>query len=84
MPTQTVNELREFLQFLSEKVARDESTLSPEAALDEWRTLQPSAGTLEEDVAAIQESLADMEKGDRGVPFSQFDRNFCKRHNILA
>jgi len=36
------------------------------------------------DLAAIREALDDMAKGERGIPFEEFDREFRKRHNLPA
>ena len=38
----------------------------------------------DEDVAAVREALDDIAKGDRGIPFDEFDRDFRKRHNLPA
>jgi hypothetical protein len=84
MSAVAVNELREFHRFLSEKVTAAATTLSPEEALDEWRRLHPSTEAIEEDAAAIQEALNDMNKGDKGIPFDDFDREFRARRNIPA
>jgi hypothetical protein len=77
-------ELREFHRFLTGKLSADGTDLSPEEALDEWRRLHPQSRTSDEDVAAIQEALDDMAKGDCGIPFDQFDRDFRNRHNLPA
>jgi hypothetical protein len=82
MPAETLEELRDFHRFLTDKLRTDGIELSPEEAVDEWRRLHPSAHALNEDVAAIHEALDDMAKGDSGVPFDQFDREFRKRHNL--
>ena len=82
MAVQTVQDLREFHRFLSDKVSSDEIDLSPEEAVDEWRRLHPSQVAFDEDVAAIREALDDKAKGDRGIPFDQFDLDFRQRHNI--
>jgi hypothetical protein len=82
MPAATIEELRAFHRFLTEKLGADGIDLSPEEALDEWRRLHPQAEAFDEDVAAIQEALDDMAKGDRGIPFDEFDRDFRKRHNL--
>jgi hypothetical protein len=84
MPSQTIHELREFHHFLTEKVGSNEIDLSPEEALDEWRRLHPPTQGLDDDVAAIQEALDDVAKGDAGMQFDQFDREFRKRHNLPA
>ncbi len=84
MPGDTTQELREFHRFLSDKLNADRIDLSPEEALDEFRSLYPEQPAPNEDVAAIQEALKDMAMGDRGVPFEEFDRDFRKRHNFPA
>ena len=82
MPSKTAEELRDFHRFLGDKLGSDGIELSPEEVLDEWRRLHPRTQTFEEDVAAIQEALDDMAKGDRGIPFDQFDCDFRNRHNL--
>ncbi len=84
MPTEMIEELREFHRFLSDKLSADEINLSPEEALDEWRRLHPQTQAFDEEVAAIREALDDMVNGDHGIPFDQFDRDFRKRHNLPA
>ena len=84
MSTDTVEELREFHRFLTNKLSADGIDLSPEEALDEWRRLHPQTQASDEDVAALREALDDMAGGDRGIPFDEFDRDFRKRHNFLA
>ena len=82
MPTEMIEELREFHRFLAAKLTADGIDLSPEEALDEWRRLHPQTQAFDEEVAAIREALDDMAKGDRGIPFDEFDRDFRKRHNL--
>jgi hypothetical protein len=82
MPAHLTEELRDFHRFLSEKLSEARIDWSPEEALDEWRLLHPDAQAPDEEVAAIQEALADMSHGDRGMPFEEFDRAFRKKHNL--
>ena len=82
--SELIQELREFHRFLTDKLSADGIDLSPEEALDEWRRLHPQSQAFDEDVAAIQEALADMAKGDCGIPFDQFDCDFRERHNSPA
>lgn len=82
MPAEVTEELLEFHRFLTDKLRADQIDLSPEEALDEWRRLHPQSQGGIEEVTAIQEALDDMAKGDRGIPFDQFDRDFRKRHNL--
>ncbi|HMC89616.1 MAG TPA: hypothetical protein VKI17_08705 [Gemmataceae bacterium] len=80
--SELIQELREFHRFLTGKLGAEEIDLSPEEALDEWRRLHPQMQAFDEDVAAVREALDDIAKGDRGIPFDQFDRDFRKRHNL--
>jgi len=84
MPSPMLEELREFHRFLSEKVGANAADLSPEEALDEWRRQNPPTDALDEDTAAVREALDDLAKGDRGMPFDEFDRDCCQRHNLPA
>jgi hypothetical protein len=72
-------ELASFLRFLGEKLAQ-KVDMSPEEALDIWRTNHPLAE--DDDVAAVNEALAEMEAGDTGVPFAEFDRQSRARHQL--
>jgi hypothetical protein len=82
MSARTVDELRDFHRFLSDKLSERQVDWSPEEALDEWRRLHPEAQELADEVAAIQEALSDMANGDQGMPFKEFDSDFRKRHNL--
>jgi hypothetical protein len=82
MPAETTNELRDFNRFLSDKLDSGGVDWSPEEALDHWRQQHPDHQASEDDMAAIQEALADLAAGDRGIPFEDFERDFCKRHNL--
>jgi hypothetical protein len=82
MSTPSENDLRDFHHFVGEKVNNGGASLSPEEVLDEWRTLHPDPNSIAEDVAAIQEAVDDMENGETGIPFEEFDRAFRARHNL--
>jgi hypothetical protein len=84
MSTRSLNELGEFHRFVGEKVNNGGPSMSPEDVLDEWRDLHPSAEVADSDAAAIQEAIDDMENGDTGIPFEEFDRDFRARHNLQA
>ena len=84
MPTEMIEELREFHRFLAAKLTADGIDLSPEEALDEWRRQHPQAQASDEEVAAIREALDDRANGDPGVAFDEFDRDFRNRHNLPA
>lgn len=84
MPAETTEELRQFHSFLTDKLRENDIVMSPEEALEEWRRIHPQSLAFEEDVAAIQEALDDIAKGDRGIAFEEFDRVFRERHNLQA
>ena len=39
-------------------------------------------GAARERYAAIQEAIDDIENGEKGIPFEEFDRAFLARHNL--
>ena len=79
MPTNIENELASFHKFLTERLKEDEVDLSPEEALDLWRSEHPTLREQSETVMALREALNDMDRGDRGISFEQFDREFQQR-----
>jgi len=78
MNTQSLNELIEFHRFVGEKVSNGGANLSPEEVLDEWRLLHPD----DDDMAAIQEAIDDLENGDVGIPLEEFDREIHAKYNL--
>lgn len=78
-----INELREFHRFLGAKLENGGADLLPEEALEQWRQLHPEPWDDEEDdVAAIQAALDDVDAGEKGMPFDEFDREMRKKYNI--
>jgi hypothetical protein len=82
MRSQRTEELRDFHRFVGEQLSNGGGELSPEEALDEWRRLHPDAAGFEEDIAALREALNDAAKGDQGMLFDDFDRDFRQRHHL--
>lgn len=78
MPTVAVTELQEFAQFIQAKLTAGETKLSPEEVLDQWRGEHPSEEEFEENVRAIQESLAEMDAGARGKSVEQLRQEFAE------
>jgi hypothetical protein len=81
MNVEPQSDLREFHLFVGEVINRG-SAATPEDVLDQWRLLHPSPEEQAEDLAAIAEAIEDIERGDMGVEFSEFDRDFRARHGI--
>jgi hypothetical protein len=82
MNTPSTNDLRGFHQFVGDKVNNGGASMSPEEVLDEWRTLHPDPESVADDVTAIQEAIDDIENGEMGIPFEEFDRAFRARHDL--
>jgi hypothetical protein len=82
MVVPSVSELSEFHRFVSDKVADGGASSSPEQVLDEWRMLHPDPASAEDDMAAIDEAVADLAKGEVGVLFEEFDVEFRARHGL--
>ena len=68
-------ELRIFRDFLNEKLKNGGADLSPEEALDEFRRAHDPL-EYEDDVAAIQAAIDDLERGERGMPIEDSIANF--------
>ena len=64
------NELADFHRFLSEKLENAGCRLSPEQALDEWRSEHPFPEELAESVAALKVALAEADSG-QGKPVDE-------------
>ena len=82
MNSRPSSELGDFYRFLGEKVSNGGAAPSPEEVLDEWRILHPDPAASEEDLAAIQEAIDDIENGDSGISFVEFDRDFRARRGL--
>ena len=80
MPHGSDSELGSFHQFISEQLSVGRVDVSPEEALDLWRSQHPDT----DDVLAVQEALADMANGDEGLPIEEFDREFRRRRGLEA
>jgi hypothetical protein len=75
-------DLTGFHAFVGEQLKQGKLGLSPEEALDIWRTDHPLPEDFEETVEALREALDDLKAGDLGRPFEEFDVEFRARHNI--
>ena len=75
------NELSSFHEFLGRKLTAA-SGLSPEEALDLWRSEHRPVEDDIETVAALRQAIADMHSGDIGMPIGEFDRQFRAKRSI--
>jgi hypothetical protein len=76
------HELRQFHEFVGEKLNNGAANLSPEEVLDQWRELHPNQAELDESVSAIRQALADMTAGDSGRPVGEILAELRIRHNL--
>jgi hypothetical protein len=77
-----MTELRAFHAFVSEKLNNGSADLLPEEVLDQWRQLHPEPFDDEDDVAAIQASLDDLDRGVPCLSLEEVDRELQKRFNL--
>lgn len=82
MSSNVEHELASFHRFVAAKLAENKLDLSPEDAVDLWRVEHPYLEEFDDATEAVMEALADMEAGDVGRPFEEFDREFRARHHI--
>jgi len=81
MATDPSSDLGQFHQFIGEKLTSDPA-LSPEDALYLWREVHPADDESGEDLADIEAALDEMGAGGEGIPLTEFDREFRRRHNL--
>jgi hypothetical protein len=80
--SQTSNELTGFHQFIGERLSKGDGDLSPEEALDIWRSEHPLPDDYDDTVAALREAFEEMDAGVPGIPAKQFFREFRERHGL--
>ncbi len=82
MSSDANHELAQFKQFLAETLAVSPTPPSPEEALDIWRAAHPAEADFDDSVAAVRQSLDDLDDGERGISHDDFDRGFRSRHGL--
>ena len=75
-------ELISFHRFIVDRLNEGQVDLSPEEALDLWRSEHPDSEDFEDTVEALREAIEDIEAGVQMRPFEEFDREFRAQHNI--
>lgn len=83
MSRQVESELVSFHRFVADQLREGREDVSPEEALDLWRTQHPSAESDDETAFAVQEALDDMQAGDEGIPVREFDHEFRGRRSRM-
>lgn len=71
-------DLDSFTQFARQKIASGETAASMDELFRQWRRQRIAA----EDAAAVLEAVEDLEKGDRGVDFETFVKEFSMRNGL--
>ena len=79
--TRRHSELEIFRDFLNEKLKNGGADMSPEEALDAFREDHDPLDD-EDDVAAIQAALDDMDRGIPMIPADQVIREICEEFNL--
>ncbi|MBI2808922.1 MAG: hypothetical protein HYX68_28400 [Planctomycetes bacterium] len=84
MGSTPASELHAFHVFIGEKLSNGSAHLSPEEALDAWRDLYPDPFDDEDDLAAIEAALDDVDRGIKGISFKESDRQIREEFNLPA
>jgi hypothetical protein len=82
MIAKPLTELQRFHEFVGEKVKGGDPELLPEDVMDEWRELNGGEKLSEEDIAAIQEALDELDRGDPGMSMEEFDQQLRAEFNL--
>jgi len=87
--TTTTSELSHFHAYLAKLIAQGRQSLLPEEALDEWREEHPLADEDDpfaddlDDVAAVQEAIADRLAGDPGQSLDEVLEEIANVHHLV-
>jgi hypothetical protein len=80
--SKATGDLVSFNEFIGQRLKQGDDKLSPEEALDIWRSEHPLSEDFEDTVAALREALEEMDAGVPGIPAEQFFREFRERHGL--
>lgn len=78
------NEVMEFHRFLGVELDKGSAWKTPEQALAVWRRQRPIPPELVESVAAVQQALDDISRGDRGRPAEEVSAEIRQRLGLAA
>lgn len=83
MNVESASEVVQFHRFLGERIQRGGDMPTLDEVLDEWFELHPEYDhDPEDDIAALQEAIDEIENGAEGMDHEEFMRQFCAEHNI--
>lgn len=78
----TEQQIESFRSFALQRLERGDADLSVDELFDCWRRENPDEEQAREDLLAVQASLRDMHRGERGRSFDDFAREFRTRRHI--
>jgi hypothetical protein len=81
MPNQLQAELEQFQRFVSDRL-HDDQSLSLEEAVDLWREESMTDEEMEESIAELRETLAEIDAGQLGMSREEFDHWFRERYGL--
>jgi N-acyl-D-aspartate/D-glutamate deacylase len=82
MSAELPTELEAFRQFIDERLGAGDLGMSPEEALEHWRSTYPSEEDLVRSTLAVKQAIADMQAGDDGEPFEAFVQRFRQERGL--
>jgi hypothetical protein len=77
----TLSQIDDFRRYAEQRVAAGEKRTVAEL-FDDWLEDGRSEADREADLRAIEESLRDIDAGNLGRPFEEFDREFRERNGL--
>ena len=75
-------ELAGFYEFVGQRIKAGDNKLSPEEAVEMWRSQHPLSEDFEDTVVALREAFDEMDAGVQGIPAEQFFREFREQHGL--
>lgn len=76
------DDLQDFHRYLGDRIRDGVDGLSPEDVLDEWREVHPDEDSLSLSTEEIKDVLADLDSGEQGLLWEDFDREFRLKHGL--
>ena len=76
-------QLESFRTYVLEQTRNGGSELTMDELYENWRLEHLTEEELREDELALEASLRDMEAGETGRPFEEFDAEFRARHGLI-
>lgn len=79
----TKEQINSFHQFATSQIENGGGNLSMDELYTIWRSKHPTTAELQDSVAAIKESLAELDAGYEGRPARQALRETCERLGLV-